>query len=117
MAIELAQRHLLLRTLSDSKSDATTRVQAASTLSDCGDDEVIDALVALAKNADEPADLQATAGRSLARICFRRARDLEEIIFAFMTEASAEAYDTEMGRLQREQPGVRIARGVVGSGR
>lgn len=117
MVIALAQRRLLLKTLVDSKSDGVSRVQAASTLSECGDDEVVDALIALARDADAPADLQAMAGRSLAQICFRRARDLEEIIFASMTEASDDAYDAEMGRLQREHPDVRIARGIIGSGR
>ncbi len=117
MVIDVTNRHRLLKTLLDDAAASDIRVQSASVLAASDDVDVLDAFIALAKNARNPAALQEVVGRGLASICFRRERDLEEIIFALMTALSAEAYDTEMGRLQRAHPAVRIARGIVGSGR
>ena len=117
MVIDVTNRHRLLRILGDPTTGTALRSEAASALAESDELDVIDALIALAKDSSTPVEVQSASGRSLAQICFRRRRDLEEIISAFMTEASDEAYDTEMGLLLRAHPEVTLARGIVGSGR
>jgi hypothetical protein len=66
----------------------------------------IQALVRVAQQLDVPPELGTAVGRTLGRLCFARARDVHELDMAMFSEEAGEAYDTEIGRLQRLHPDV-----------
>jgi hypothetical protein len=72
--------------------------------------------IEMAQAGEMPPTVAAAAGKALAAVCFRRARDLDDLVLADMTADAYLAYDEETARLHQLRPDVRLKRGAVGSG-
>lgn len=101
-----------LATLLDTSQQLGDRVAAAKRLEHEENLAVIEALVRVAQQLDVPPELGEAAGRTLGRLCFARARDVHEVDLAMFSDEAGEAYDQEIGRLQRLHPEV-IMRSAV----
>jgi hypothetical protein len=99
-----------LATLLDTSSDVVDRVEAATALASDGRPAVIEALTRVAQQINVPAHLAAQVGRTLGQLCFRRAQDVHELDMAMFSDEAGDAYDTEIGRLQRLHPDVSMRR-------
>jgi hypothetical protein len=99
-----------LATLLDTSSDVSARVAAVNTLADDGRPAVIEALTRVAQQIDVPSGLAAEVGRTLGQLCFKRAQDVHELDMAMFSDEAGDAYDTEVGRLQRLHPDVTMRR-------
>jgi hypothetical protein len=90
------------------------RVAAVRLLVNSDTDGAIDALATLATREEEP-EFAHAVGETLGEICFRRARDVDELVMADMTEGAYLGYDGAVARLLKAHPAVQMRRGGIGS--
>jgi hypothetical protein len=98
--------------LLDPSQGVGARIAAARGLASQNHPAAIEALTRVAQQIDVPPTLAAEVGRSLGRLCFERAQDVHELDIAMFSEEADRAYDTEIGRLQRLDPSVKMRRAV-----
>lgn len=101
-----------LTTLLDTSRDVADRVAAVQDLDNEDRPAAIEALIRVAQQIDVPPALATAAGRMLGKLCFKRARDVHELDLAMFSDEAGDAYDKEIGRLQRLQPNVKMRRAV-----
>jgi len=101
-----------LTTLLDPSRDVADRVAAVQALEHDDQPAAIEALTRVAQQIDVPPALATAAGRMLGHLCFKRARDIHELDLAMFSDEAGDAYDGEVGRLQRLQPDVKMRRAV-----
>jgi hypothetical protein len=99
-----------LATLLDTSRVVTDRVAATNALADDDRPAVVEALTRVAQQIGVPADLAAEVGRTLGQLCFRRAQDVHSLDLAMFSDDAGDAYDKEIGRLQRLHPNVSMRR-------
>ncbi len=107
---QIGDRSLVL--LLDPSQAVGPRIAAARALASQNHPAAIEALTRVAQQIDVPPELATEAGRSLGQLCFERARDVHELDMAMFSEEADRAYDTEIGRLQRLDPSVKMRRAV-----
>ena len=101
-----------LAILLDPSQDVGARISAARDLASDDHPAAIEALTRVAQQIDVPQELASEVGRSLGQLCFRRAQDVHDLDIAMFSEDADRAYDTEVGRLQRLAPHVKMRRAV-----
>jgi len=111
-----ASKDGLTRILGDASAAGARRVSAARELATCDDRRVLESLINVAQDQTAPPDLAAAVGWSLAQICARRERDLDDLVLANLSENADRAYDGEIARLERQNPALKMRRGKIGSG-
>jgi hypothetical protein len=99
-----------LATLLDTSNDVSDRVAAADALANDDRPAVIEALTRVAQQIDVPPELAEEVGRTLGQLCFKRAQDVHELDMAMFSDDAGDAYDREIGRLQRLNPDVKMRR-------
>jgi hypothetical protein len=104
-----------IATLLDTSRSPADRLAAAAALRDDNRPAVIEALTRVAQQVDVPPALATQVGITLGHLCFARAQDVHELDLAMFSDNAADAYDREIGRLQREFPDVVMRRAGVGS--
>ena len=86
------------------------RSRRAHALADDDRPAVIEALTRVAQQIDVPSGLAAEVGRTLGLLCFKRAQDVYDVDMAMFSDDAGDAYDREIGRLQRLNPNVTMRR-------
>ena len=99
-----------LATLLDTSRDVSERAAAARELLSGGEPAAIEALTRVAQQIHVPSALAEEVGRTLGYLCFQRAQDVHELDMAMFSDDAGEAYDKEIGRLQRLKPDVVMRR-------
>jgi len=103
--------------LLDPSRDVADRIAALADLGDASQMASIEALTRVAQQLDVPDELAEAVGRMLGQLCFGRGEDVHELDLAMFSDAAGDAYDQEIGRLQRLNPGTQMKRRAAGSGR
>ena len=101
-----------LTTLLDPGRETAERIAAARRLGSGKQPAAIEALTRVAQQIAVPPTLASEVGRTLGYLCFQRARDVHELDMAMFSDEAGDAYDEEIGRLQRLQPDVKMRRAV-----
>lgn len=109
---ELSIGEDLVDILTDPGRKLEDRVALAGRLSDEDNPAVLRALIRVAQRTDVPEALSSAVGASLGRICFRRAQDLDELVMADFNGPAYLGYDTEVARLLRLSPEVKMRRAI-----
>ena len=97
-------------TLLDTSREVSERIAAASKLASDDSPAVIEALTRVAQQIGVPEDLAAAVGTTLGQLCFRRTRDVHELDLAMFSTEADRAYNSEIDRLLRLTPHVKMQR-------
>ncbi len=97
-------------TLLDTSCEVSERITAASKLASEDSPAAIEALTRVAQQIGVPADLAIAVGTTLGQLCFRRACDVHELDLAMFSTEADRAYNTEIDRLLRLSPNVKMQR-------
>ena len=100
----------MLATLLDTSRSVDDRVAAAAALASDQRPAVIEALTRVAQQIDVPSVLAVAVGRTLGQLCFKRAQDVFDVDMAMFSDDAGDAYDREIGQLQRLHPDVKMRR-------
>jgi hypothetical protein len=111
---ESSAAEAVIARVTDTNLSVENRIAILERLSDDDTPSVVRALIRVAQDPDLPEALASAAGASLARICFRRSQDVDELEMADFTGAAYMAYDAEIARLLRASPDAKMRRRRAG---